>query len=132
MPKNIRVNTREQLITLARRLKVRPDWREPDGQAVTARVYGDDLDNAGFWGHDAQGSLVTYGAGHQELWVEISQDGQPIAEINLATLLAWASELKDSQVRITVDTSTADALIKQAQAALADLANLREQEEQEN
>jgi hypothetical protein len=91
MAESIRINSREELQALARRLRVRPDWHEPDGQGVTARVLGDDFDNAGFWGH-YKGELNTYGEGKQELWVEIRQDDVPVAEINLATLLAIAAE----------------------------------------
>jgi hypothetical protein len=91
MAKNIRINERSELQALARELGVRKDWHEPDEQGVTARVLGDDFDNAGFWG-TYKDELVTYGEGKQELWVEISKDGKPVAEINLATLLAIASE----------------------------------------
>jgi hypothetical protein len=92
MTKSIRIHERRELQALAARLRVRPDWHEPDEQEVTAIVWGDDFDNAGFWGHNPDGSLDTYGDGRQEFWVELSKDGQPVAEINLATLLAWASE----------------------------------------
>lgn len=85
-----KINTRQQLIELARTLRVRPDWHEPDERGITARVHGDDFDNAGFWGH-YKGKLNTYGAGHQEMWVELIQDGEPVAEINLATLFAMAT-----------------------------------------
>lgn len=92
MGNDIRINSRRKLQRLARELRVRPDWHEPDEQEVTAIVRGDDFDNAGFWGHNPDGSLDTYGDGRQEFWVELLQDGKPVAEINLATLLAWASE----------------------------------------
>ena|ERR1700760_443278 len=94
MDTGIKIQTRGQLQELAARLRVRPDWHEPNEQNVTAEVHGTpgDLDNAGFWGHDRDGNLDTYGKGRQELWVEIFADGKPVAEINLACLLAWASE----------------------------------------
>jgi len=94
MGESIRIGNRGQLQELAARLRVRPDWHEPNEQAVTAQVHGTpgDLDNAGYWGHDRDGNLDTYGDGKQELWVEIFADGKPVAEINLADLLAWASE----------------------------------------
>jgi hypothetical protein len=85
-----RINTRKELAELARKLRVRTDWHEPDEQEVTAKVHGDDFDNAGFWGH-YKGELDTFGDGRQEMWVELFQDGQPVAEINLATLLAFAT-----------------------------------------
>lgn len=95
MADSIRIDSREQLAALAARLGVRPDWREPDEQDVTALVHGTpgDLGNTGFWGHKpGTKKLDTYGDGEQELWVEIFAAGKPVAEINLACLLAWASE----------------------------------------
>jgi hypothetical protein len=93
--KAARINDRNQLRAIARRLGVSPDWHEPDQQDITARVHGDNLDNAGFWGRREDGAtLSTFGDGQQELWVELFQNGEPAAEINLATLLAWAAEPK--------------------------------------
>lgn len=90
--RNLRTDTRAQLQHLAHTLGVRRNWHEPDEQEVTAAVHGTDLDNAGFWGHDGHGKLVTYGdPPRQELWVELFRDGEPVAEINLATLLAFAT-----------------------------------------
>jgi hypothetical protein len=86
-----RIDFPDQMRRLARKLGVRPDWHEPDEQEVTVKVHGDDFDNAGFWGHDSRGGLDTYGDGRQEIWVEIFQNDKPVAEINLATLLAMAS-----------------------------------------
>ena len=85
-----RIDTRKELTDLARELRVRDNWHEPDEQEVTARVHGDSFDNAGFWGH-WKGELDTFGDGQQEMWVELFKDGQPVAEINLATLLAFAT-----------------------------------------
>jgi hypothetical protein len=85
-----RVNTKTQLQNLAAILGMRPDWQE-----VTARVHGSSFDNAGFWGHDSRGEMITFGHKHQELWVELFRDHVPVAEINLATLLAWATGLED-------------------------------------
>jgi hypothetical protein len=90
-----RVDTKDQLRQMADELKVRPDWHEPDEQLVTAVVHGSDFDNAGFWGRDSRGELITFGRNHQELWVELFRDHQPVAEINLATLLAWATGFED-------------------------------------
>lgn len=86
-----RINEARQLRALAKQLGVRANWHEPDEREVTAVVHGTDLDNAGFWGHNSDGSLDTYGEGRQEIWVELFQDGKPVAEINLATLLAFAT-----------------------------------------
>jgi hypothetical protein len=87
-----RIDTRDRLRALARQLGVRPDWHEPDERDVTANVWGDKFDNAGFWGTEAGGRPVTFGDGHQEMWVELRQGNVPVAAINLATLLAWAAE----------------------------------------
>jgi hypothetical protein len=92
--KELRVTTRDQLLEVTRTLAVRSDWHEPEEQGVTARVHGECLDNAGFWGTEQiLGSLrgpVYSGAG-EELWAELFQDGEPVAEVNLADLLAWAT-----------------------------------------
>ena len=86
-----KIMERHELIELARELKVRHDWHEPDEQGLTARVYGDSFDNAmgpGYW----------YGPEPKraELYIELFKDGVPIAQINLATLLAWASQSEQS------------------------------------
>lgn len=94
--RNLRIDSRDQLIALARRLRVRPDWHEPDEQELTAEFHGDSFDNAGFWGH-YKDELNTFGEGRQEMWIELFRDGEPVAEINLATLLAWASEDREPE-----------------------------------
>lgn len=78
-----KINSRAQMASLAQDLGVRVDWHEPDEQGVSARVVGNHLDNA-------MGSE----AGHLncgEYNVVISKDGQDVAVVNLATLLALAS-----------------------------------------
>jgi len=88
----LRILDREQLVVLAQALGVRPDWQEPDEQEVTVIVQGDDFDNAGFWpaGHGFKGPS---GKGeYLEKHVIIWKDGRAVAAVNLATLLAWASE----------------------------------------
>jgi hypothetical protein len=80
-----RIRTRDELVRLARGLKVRPDWHEPDEQGVTAQVSGASFDNAGFWGAGA-----TIAPEALEMWVTLYKDGRPVAEVNLATLFAWA------------------------------------------
>lgn len=89
-----RVRTVYDLVALAERLKVRPDWHEPDEQGVTAKVFGQSFDNAGFWPYDpnqpddrCQGSLDSECL---EMYVELYQAGHPIAQVNLATLFAMA------------------------------------------
>jgi hypothetical protein len=92
-----RIITRAELVELARELKMRPDWHEPDEQEVTAKVRGGSFDNAGSWGEgDFLAWTGMYGARPRleeslELWVILYQDGQPVAEVNLATLFAWAT-----------------------------------------
>jgi hypothetical protein len=90
-----RINKRDDLVALARELRVRPDWHEPDEQEVTAEVRGKSFDNAGFWGiRDEADFLGRYGYdGTQgvEMYVTLFQDGKPVAEVNLATLLAFAT-----------------------------------------
>lgn len=86
------IHTRAELQELARQLRVRPNWHEPDEQEVTARVFGLSFDNAGFWGQDEVrrvGGMGPYSEG-LEMWVTLYQDGYPVAEVNLATLFSWA------------------------------------------
>jgi hypothetical protein len=86
-----RISERQELVELAQELGVRPDWHEPDEQEVTALCVGDDFDNAGFW---PAGYGCKSGKGGEvcEKHVVIWKDGHAVAAINLATLLAWASE----------------------------------------
>lgn len=101
-----RIESRAELVELAKRLRVGM-WHEPDEQNVTASVHGVHLDNAGSWplSHASRymrpgelAELPSYGIpdpqptpAHTELYVTIHQDGEPLAHINLATLLSWAS-----------------------------------------
>lgn len=85
----LRINFPSQLKRLARDLRVRPDWHEPDEQELTAKFHGTDFDNAGFWG-TYKGELRTFRDNKQEMWIELFKDGKLVAEINLATLLAMA------------------------------------------
>lgn len=96
-----RIDTRRQLVELARELGVRRDWHEPDEQNLTARFAGtdQDFDNAGFWGG------VDYGTPdrpRQEMHIILVRTdtdpeedpeglGVPVAAVNLATLFAWAT-----------------------------------------
>jgi hypothetical protein len=105
-----RINTRAELKELARELGVRPDWHEPDERGVNALVSGHMLDNAGFWGVDGVGTVP---AAYQELWVTITQkseyDGNaiPVAEVNLAMLLAWSCGYEDEPRRASERTTKA-------------------------
>ena len=90
-----RISTQDDLVALANRLGVRPDWHEPDEQDVTAQVHGGSFDNAGFWGKEEYDCWVAeYGHARAnagiEKWVTLWQHGRPVAEVNLATLFAWA------------------------------------------
>lgn len=90
------VNRRNELRDLARRLKVRRDWHEPDEQGLTIRVVGSVFDNAGFYGPDLPDNLRD----REEFNIVIVHDGTDIAVINIATLLGWACEpsLADDEV----------------------------------
>jgi hypothetical protein len=83
----MQISTQAQLQALARELGVRPDWHEPDEQEVTARVWGQNFDNAGFWGSGRDWDMP---ADCIEMWVTLYRDGEPVAEVNLATLFAFA------------------------------------------
>lgn len=89
------IRTREELVALARELGVRPDWHEPDEQAVTAELRGTpgNFDNAmgvEWYGH-------AYGEPRAELHVVLRHlddgdgPGVEIAAVNLANLFAWAT-----------------------------------------
>jgi hypothetical protein len=85
-----RISNRDDLVALANKLGVRPDWHEPGEQGVTADVSGAYFDNAGFWG-EAELALSTLPTSALELWVTLSRDGKAVAEVNLATLFAFAT-----------------------------------------
>ena len=77
------INTHKQLLELKEKLKVRNDWHEPDEQDVTVRMVGWKLDNAFCEPHSG------------EITVIVCQDGKPVAAINLAILLAYATGYRD-------------------------------------
>lgn len=91
----LHVQTKRQLQIVARELGVRPDWHEPDEQQVTAVVKGESFDNAGFWGsyQDIRRD-ITHGPA-EEMFVQLRQNGETVAEINLATLFAIATQGED-------------------------------------
>jgi len=88
-----RINNRAALLALAKELRVRPDWHEPDEQEVTAECHGSTFDNAGCWGaKETAGDIREYGTAEWiEMWVTLKQEGEPVAEVNLALLFAWAT-----------------------------------------
>jgi len=104
-----RINTWHELIALAKVLGVRDDWHEPDEQDVTARVFGKNFDNAGFWGlkhladretearsrlwnptNTAGESIIEDAERFVEMFVVLYKDDKAVAEIDLATLFALA------------------------------------------
>lgn len=90
-----RIETRAQLIELQQqRLQLRDDWHEPGERDVTATVSGQRFDNAGFWGSSELALVITGQsfATHRniEMFVTLYHEDEPVAEINLATLFAFA------------------------------------------
>jgi hypothetical protein len=87
-----RINTRAQLLSLAAHLGVRPDWHEPGERGVTAETHGTVFDNAGNWGaafHEQRRGPGPHP--RAEMYVILRQHGRAVAEVNLATLCAFAT-----------------------------------------
>ena len=80
------INTPEDLKVFAKEHGLRPDWHEPDEQGINAYVYGDDLDNA--FGAGYVSEVEGYDG---ELNVVFTKNGERIAVVNLANVLAWAT-----------------------------------------
>ncbi len=87
----IQINNRNDLRKVAKALQVREDWHEPDEQSLTAEVKGTVFDNAGFWGPGFDSPIALISGSSREMSVVIKQNGMPMAEVNLATLLALAT-----------------------------------------
>ena len=90
------ITTREQLIEFQREHGLRKDWHEPDEQDIDAHVDGAVLDNAqtfptGWDHHPRDAEQWQAGASYSELTVILRKDGEPVAAVNLATLLAFAT-----------------------------------------
>ena len=95
-----KINNAKELNELAKELRVRPDWHEPDEQEVNARIIGSHLDNA--MGadpdadekvevmHDPDGSVRILHWG--EYNVVITKKGKDVAVVNLAELLTWGMQ----------------------------------------
>ena len=79
------IRTTKQLKELARTLKVRADWHEPDEQSVEAKIEGSHLDNAMM-------ELSNKRFPNREFNVIILQDKKPVAWINLANLFAMGCQ----------------------------------------
>lgn len=95
-----RIETRAELVRLAAGLGVSPDWHEPDQQQVHAVILGARLNNAGFWGGQEiafRQSAPELGLNDDslELWAVLLAGGEPVAEVNLAMLFAWATGYED-------------------------------------
>jgi len=96
--KLLRIDTPAQLADFAREHKIPVNWHEPDQVGITAKVSGQALDNAGFWGQN--GASADFPSVYLELWVTICRRREgtgeeiPLAEVNLATLFSWACGYK--------------------------------------
>lgn len=81
-PKVRRIIERYELNSFRAAFGLGADWHEPDECDITAEVCGKRFDNAGNWGN---------GSTSGEMYVILKHDDEPVAEINLATLFAWAT-----------------------------------------
>lgn len=79
------IMTQKELAELAEELGVRHDWHEPDEQDLTLTFGGTHFDNACPW------SAVERSQEYAEQHVIINHAGKPVAVINMAMLLSWAS-----------------------------------------
>ncbi len=87
------ITERADLIELARQLRVRDDWHEPDEQNIVARVEGQSFDNAGTW-PAAYTSVPPEAMEMHVILSLVDDDGRnprDVAAVNLATLFAWAT-----------------------------------------
>lgn len=86
-----RINSAADLEAFRAQHGLRTDWHEPDNNGIDAQVIGHTLDNA-------MGPTVEHGFGELNVvLLEEAQDGEggtfdPIAVVNLATLLGWATD----------------------------------------
>lgn len=92
-----RINSRAELLALKKELGVQEDWHEPDEQEVAASIRGNHFDNAGFWGEEPAARWAELyhenadDVAGLEFWVTLYREGAAVAEVNLATLFAWAT-----------------------------------------
>jgi hypothetical protein len=80
-----RINTRAELLELAKELEVGGDWHENDEVDVTATLHGTSFDTAGFWPEDPDRGAAT------EQHVILYKEDKPVAAVNVAMLFAWAT-----------------------------------------
>lgn len=107
----IRIHNKSDLQKLAKELGVRPDWHEPDEQGLRAIVFGKNFDNAGHWGiehladvetrarlklwnpkNTSDGGMIEDAEQFVEMFVVLYQNDRAVAEIDLATLFAFACD----------------------------------------
>jgi len=88
----VRINEPAELEQFRAGYRLRRDWHEPDEQGINAYVIGNHLDNA-------MGPTVERGFGELNVvfGVEFEPDTTgrtftPVAVVNLATLLSWATD----------------------------------------
>lgn len=90
IPEPQRINSPEELAVFANEHNLRHDWHEPDEQGIGAFVAGTVLDNA-MGSHEprydngGELNVIIVGWDKNELL-------RPVAVVNLASLLAWASQ----------------------------------------
>lgn len=93
LPQVRAVRTPQDWAEVARSLGVRADWHEPDEREVTVVVTGGSFDNAGF-------AVL-------EKMAVVYQRGVPVAEVNLATLMSWATRHGESVGRTAIEAAGA-------------------------
>ncbi len=86
------INSAADLMDLHEGYGLRDDWHEPDNNGITAYVTGNHLDNA-------MGPTTEHAHGELNVVIAYEQDSEgsvrvykPVAVINLATLLSWATD----------------------------------------
>ena len=111
------ITNRIDMRSLARQLDIHGDWYE---QGISAVVRGAQLDSTGFWGAEAEGKVATgqCPASSIEQYVIVRQGNtKPVAAVNLADLLSWASSLDPDREKKIKDL---EAKLAAAQAVIAE------------
>lgn len=83
-----KIQTRQALRDFATQYGTRHDWHEPDEQGLNVRIIGMHLDNA--MGSTTRPIGENNSSG--EFNIVLTHEDEPVAVINLATLLAWAAQ----------------------------------------
>jgi hypothetical protein len=121
-----RITTRAQLTSLAKKLHITNDWQTTRASiCMTAR--GVVSNDTGKWGRKAEGDaavgVISPDAVEQYVIVKIGTDGVPVAEVSLASLLAWASAPDQALVseiaELTSELRAAKAVINECDRRLA-------------